>query len=136
MMNSKKSIYPMNLDSLVSNSPVISAYIIIKSPLDLEELGRKIADRLLPGLSFGGKDDYVRDETPAIFIPDVLGCELILDGDTESGYTLALEPVKYYMEKGVFTPKAREVDLSGLFAYLLADLKEVEVEAAPPTLPA
>lgn len=124
----------MNADSLMSDSPILSAYLYINSTLELEEVGIRIASRLVPGLSFGGKEENIRDENPAIFVKGVLGCLLVLDGDSQDGYSLSLEPCRYFRD-GTSLVSSREVDLSGLFLYLLIGLEGIEAEIPPPVLP-
>ena len=60
----------------------------LKSNLALEEVGQILSEKLFGGIPFGGKDKYIHEEVPAIFISQtVMGLRIVLDGHSglESG---------------------------------------------------
>lgn len=50
----------------------------IKSTLDIQSLGKLISNKLFKGVEFGGLEDYIYDEVPAIYTKDILGCRFII----------------------------------------------------------
>jgi hypothetical protein len=70
----------MNDSSLADKTVYRKTYLVTKSDLDIESLGRLISENLVGGLPFEGLEKYIRDEIPAIYINGILGCRLILLG--------------------------------------------------------
>jgi hypothetical protein len=118
----------MSVSLSATNTPFLTGFLFIRSELGLEELGQRIAERLVSTSTFEGKDRFIRDEVPAVYIPNVLGCMVVLSGDSSAGYNLNIEPHRYphdeLLARGV-TPN--EVDLSGLLAHLLVDLEGLDI---------
>ncbi len=104
--------------------PLIKAFVFLETHLSIEELAQKVAERLLPANLFGGREHNIRDEFPAVYVRNIIGCMMVLLGDPEIGYNLTLEPQRYPVEKGANVEK---VDISVLLAFLLRDLEGVKV---------
>jgi hypothetical protein len=105
----------MNNTLLSAKTVHRTAFVCIQSDLDTESLGRIISAHLIGGLPFGGLDEDIRDEIPAVYTQPILGCRLVLLGyPGEAGYTLVLEEgsVPYDVVKAQGTSAPR-VDLSG-----------------------
>jgi hypothetical protein len=119
----------MSDSSLLHKTVFRKGFVFIQSDLDIEELGKLISQRLVGGLPFDGLDHYIRDEIPAIYIKDILGCRLILQGfPGEMGYNLVLEegpfPHQLFEKEG---QSPLEVDISGNLYWLLQDLEGISV---------
>ncbi|WP_430509872.1 hypothetical protein [Gottfriedia solisilvae] len=70
--------------------------VCFKSQLEILELGRLLSKELFGGLNFGGLDEYIHEEIPAIYIKSpILGFQVILDGDQDEHYCLdiGLHPI-------------------------------------------
>ena len=65
----------------------------LQSALDLESLGRVISAKVLGGVPMGGREEFIRDEVPAIFSSsDVLGMCFVLMGEPgDEGFFLEAE---------------------------------------------
>ena len=103
--------------------------LCIRSPLELEEVGRIVSDRVLGGLPLEGREDYIRDEVPAIYnrIP-ILGMELILQGGPDDeGYNLSGDPVDLVNELSLAEFNSCLRDISGFVARLLQGAEGIEV---------
>lgn len=67
----------------------LEADIYLKSSKSLEEVGAILSKELFGGLPFGGRENYIRDEIPAIYIePEIMGMEIILVGGDIDGITI------------------------------------------------
>jgi hypothetical protein len=117
-------------NSLLSEKSVFrKAFLFIKSELDIETLGKLISEKLAGGLPFGGLEEYIRDEVPAVYINNILGCRLILLGfPGELGYNLELVEYHFpfhFFEEGKMPPT---VDMSGNLYHLLKDIEGITVQ--------
>ncbi len=75
---------------------------MFQSSLELEELGKEISKCLFGGLSFGGVDTDLHDETPAIYLESqFLGLKIIICGykgiDEGEIYKLDSDNENYYI---------------------------------------
>ena len=117
----------MNASSLTHKVFFRTGCVFIESNLDIISLGNAISHRLFKGLSFGGLGNYIRDEIPAIYINDILGCRLILQGYSgKEGYNLILE--EYSFPHYLFEQEGKipvQVDLSGNLYLLIKDIPEI-----------
>ena len=80
------------------------AEINIDSQLSLEEVGELISKKIFGGLKFIGREQYIRDEVPAVYLEsDLLGLSYVLSGGPVDGYFLEIEPANEPADKnGVF----------------------------------
>ena len=61
----------------------------IKCNLELIELGELLSEKVFAGIKFGGLNEHIHEEIPAIYIDEpVLGFQIILDGYKDEYYTL------------------------------------------------
>lgn len=79
------------------STPFLIGNVCLKSSLTLEEVADIISTRLFGGLKFGGKDEDIHEEVPAVFLEfPILGLFVVLDGypglDEENGYCLYVKP--------------------------------------------
>ncbi|MCP4422514.1 MAG: hypothetical protein GY805_38380 [Chloroflexi bacterium] len=81
-------------NSLLTRKTVFrTGFVLIKSDMDIQSLGKIISQKILKGLAFGGLDQYIRDEIPAIYIDGLLGCRIILQGfPGKDEYNLVVQP--------------------------------------------
>ena len=86
-----------------------------------------ISDRLTGGARFGGRERYIRDEIPAIYVPNLFGGRLILEGD-QGDYRLSLEPADFPHSQFSEVDRVVEVDLSGVLAAQLHGLPGLTIE--------
>lgn len=72
----------------------LTALVYLRSDKSLEEVGKIVSKELFSGLEFGGKDKFIRDEIPAIYIENsVLGLAVILQGvDGDGVFALDIYP--------------------------------------------
>jgi len=116
--------------------PYFSGSVVLLSNLSIEEVGNILSDRLFGGLPFGGKEQCLYEEVPAIFIePFILGFNIILSGyggfGEDEGYVLETRQDKKFSIDYVQSSHYR---LDG-YLYLLVkdalkDISEIVVERA------
>ena len=111
--------------------------VTIYSSLSLDEVGVIVSTRVLGGTPMGGREEYIRDEVPAIFNQNpVLGLEFILQGEpNEEGYDLSGEVVEVGINTSPAEIRASLVDISDLVASLLQGAEGIEVFVDPPFKP-
>ena len=119
----------MNDASLTDKTLYITAFVSIKSPLDIESLGRIISERIAGGISFRGLDEYIYDEIPAIYINNILGCRLILLGyPGEAGYNLKVVSQNFpHAHFKVERKTPSTIALSGNLYWCLKDIEALSV---------
>lgn len=119
----------MKDSSLVDKTCFRTAFLVIVTDLDIKSLGRVISEKLAGGLPFRGLEEHIRDEIPAIYINNLLGCRLILQGfPGEDGYNLVLEeqsfPHRIFEEA---KKSSTTVDFSGNLYVLLQSIEGISV---------
>jgi hypothetical protein len=89
--------------------------------MSLEEVGKIISDRVIGGIQFVGRDDYIRDEVPAIYTrSEVFGTRFILMGEPDDeGYYLEADSQSLVASLSPEQIKRSLFDLSPLVAHLL-----------------
>lgn len=105
-----------------------SCSLRLLSRLSLEEVGQIVSARALGGIPFVGREDYIRDEVPAIYSKsEVLGTEFILMGEPdEEGFYLETD-VGSLINLPAEQIKNSLVDISPLVAHLLEGTAGIEV---------
>ena len=59
----------------------VCAFVGIKSSFDLIEMAAILSEQICGGIEFGGQDDNVREEVPAVYTQrDFLGLRIVLYG--------------------------------------------------------
>ncbi|WP_134000212.1 hypothetical protein [Dinghuibacter silviterrae] len=98
--------------------------------MSLEELGEILSREIFAGLKFGGKEESIHEEIPAIFIePTILGLQIILDGynedDQDKTYYLSVRPLRMSDVKWGKFPVSDL--LTSLIRHLLYEYKQIEI---------
>ena len=115
------------------NLPRFKGGIAFKTTLTLEELGDIISNKIFAGAQFGGKDQHIYEEIPAVFIM-LFGWQLILQqGDTDSN-----KVTNYVLDLFQFSPVPNydnKIHLNSYMEYIfiekLKDIPEIEVIGVP-----
>jgi len=97
----------------------------------LEAVAEIISTKLIGGIPFVGKDEFIYDEVPAVYAEhDVLGLRVILQGfGGEEGYYLGMHPRDFPLEnKPVDLKKESKVeDITQYIAFLLKDVEQIRI---------
>ena len=96
------------------------------SPLSLEETAACLSSHVFGGVQFGGRDEYVKDEVPALVAQkSVLGCYIVIYGSGADGYRLEMQSQLRSDANSVRTDAAdifTEIDLSELLTGALLQI--------------
>ena len=114
---------------------LLACRVHIKSSLPLEDVAEIVSAHLLGGIRFTGRDQYVRDEIPAVYSSDyVLGCRFLLSGaPDEHGYYLeVLSDNRRLARLTAAQMKESIVDISADVVELLESVGSIRA-ALPPT---
>jgi hypothetical protein len=108
----------------------ISAHVVFQTPLTLDQVGELVADRLLGGIRFVGREEHLRDEVPSIRSEsDVLGLRVLIQGHGgEAGYTLEIYPRLPSVPIFAVTRPEDEADLTAHVADLLRTLPGISIQ--------
>lgn len=107
--------------------PHIHGNVNFRTDLTIEEVGKIIGDKVFSGAIFGGKEKYIYEEVPAIYIDNLmLGFLFVIQGysgfEGEFGYALSMMPYFSVTDnEKIKDVKKYEVSLDN---YLYALLKE------------
>jgi len=97
----------------------------------LEEVAAIISARLLGGIRFVGKDEFIFDEVPAVYAEsDVLGLEVIVHGfGGEDGYWLDMSPRDVRLDRPMDLTLSDEsrVDITEYIGFALRDLEGIRI---------
>ena len=113
---------PGSKEPIVNNKiPFLTGVVSMQSELELEVVGKILSKILFGGLEFGGKEEAIHEETPAIYInATILGLAIVLDGyagmGEETWYNLYIYPVATFRNK--------ETEECRIGEYLLLILEE------------
>ena len=80
---------------MIKNVKIPRAEVHIKSRLSLDELASAISEKFLLGLKFGGKEFFLMNENPAVFIRPLFGMEIVLWHDLEEPELFRLDIDNY-----------------------------------------
>ncbi|NPC91687.1 hypothetical protein HOO54_05400 [Bacillus sp. WMMC1349] len=107
--------------------PYFKCLLPIKSNKDIHEVAKIISDKLFGGLPFGGLDDYIYEEVPAVYInPPILGLEAVIQGfGGEKGYTLEVHSYPGNPEPD--DSDEVHVDITGYVATLIEETEELKI---------
>jgi hypothetical protein len=108
---------------------ILACRLRLLSRMSLEELGNVVSNRVLGGVPFVGRGDYIRDEVPAVYSEfDVLGTRFILMGEPDDeGYYLEADGRSLIANLSPAEIKKSLVDISSLVAHLLGGIEGVTV---------
>ena len=111
--------------------PYLTANVHIHSDLTLEKVANVLSRVLFAGAPFGGKNDYIYDEVPAVYIAknhSPLGLYITLQGyGGKTGYLLEMisdTNLSPHSTGDNYTP----VDLSPYLALLLRDIEGIAIQ--------
>lgn len=108
-------------------------YMVCNLPIwsnkSLEEVAEIISAKLIPGISFGGREEHIYDEVPAIYAKqNVLGLRLILQGyGGQHGYTLTIYPADYPLDAEPKPEEEAKGDITDFVAFLLKDIPGIHI---------
>lgn len=117
--------------------PYIIANVAIEySNGELEDLARLISKQIFGGIKFVGKEKFIRDEVPAIYIEsDLFGLKVVLT-EEDDFYGLEIYPADFPSEGVVdlvkndnflpITPN-NELDISSYISYLLSRIDGIKI---------
>jgi hypothetical protein len=103
------------------------------SPLSLEHVGQIVSARVLGGIPFVGREDYIRDEVPAIYSEsEVLGTRFILMGEPDDeGFYLEADGADLIPNMSAKQIENALLDISPLVAHLLKEVEGLTVSIEP-----
>ena len=113
----------------------LTCRINIKSTLCLEDVAEIVSAHLLGGVQFGGKEESIRDEIPAIYSSEyVLGARFLLLGEPDDeGYYF--EVLDHKRLSGATPTQVRDfLDISSDIVALLEDVGSIRA-GLPPSVP-
>lgn len=107
--------------------PYFVCLLPILSEEDIIGVAKIISDRLVGGISFGGLEDYIYEEVPAVYIKEsILGFELVIQGyGGEEGYVLEVRSDS----RNSIPEDAKEirVDITNYIASLLEGTEKIKI---------
>jgi hypothetical protein len=108
---------------------ILACALEIWTDKNLEELAQLVSNHVLGGVQFGGAEEHIRDEVPAVFIKQhVLGLEIVLCGfGGQEGYYLTMESKYRGQLKTAGQIRKQTVDLSPYVANLLSKAADIHV---------
>ena len=113
--------------------PYLTGQAVIYSEKNLEEVAAILSKALFGGAPFGGKEDYIYDEVPAVYISDKaapLGLRIILQGNGgKLGYRLELHSDTNLPADQADNATFEPIDLSDYLALLLGDVAGISVKS-------
>jgi hypothetical protein len=108
-------------------------YLVCNLPIwsnkSLEEVAEIVSSRVLAGIPFIGRDEYIYDEVPAIYAKqNPLGLRIILQGHGgQHGYTLTMHPADYPLEAEPGPDEESKGDITDYIASLLKDIPGIHM---------
>lgn len=86
----------------------------------ITEAGEKISEKLFGGIPFGGLEEHICEEVPAVYIkPQILGLEIVIQGyGGQEGYNLGMH-LDYEVE---YPEDYTDVDISLLVKERLSNI--------------
>ena len=114
----------------MTSHPYLTANVLIHSDLTLEKVAEVLSRTLFAGAPFGGKNDYIYEEVPAVYIANdksPLGLYITLQGyGGTTGYMLQITSIDNLppaVDHDDFAP----LDLSPYITSLLRDVQGITV---------
>ncbi|KAB0443607.1 hypothetical protein AB1J28_07605 [Lysinibacillus irui] len=108
--------------------PFFKCLIPIDSNKDINEVARIISDKLFGGLPFGGLEEHIYEDVPAVFIDyPILGLQIVIQGfGGREGYTLEVcsHPINIEPDDS----DEIEVDITGYVSVLIEGIEELQVK--------
>ncbi|MGC7931632.1 MULTISPECIES: hypothetical protein [Lysinibacillus] len=107
--------------------PYFICFVPILSEEDISGVSKIISNKLVGGLPFGGLEDYIYEEVPAVYIKEsILGFELVIQGyGGEEGYILEIR--SYIRNSELHDAKEITVDITNYIASLLEGTEKIKI---------
>ncbi|WP_255250376.1 hypothetical protein [Lysinibacillus fusiformis] len=107
--------------------PYFICFVPILSEEDISGVSKIISNKLVGGLPFGGLEDYIYEEVPAVYIKEsILGFELVIQGyGGEEGYILEIR--SYLRNSELHDAKEITVDITNYIASLLEGTEKIKI---------
>lgn len=107
--------------------PYFICFVPILSEEDIIGVSKIISNKLVGGIPFGGLEDYIYEEVPAVYIKEsILGFELVIQGyGGKEGYTLEVRSNLRNSE--LHDDKEITVDISNYIASLLEGTEKIKI---------
>ncbi|ANF95587.1 hypothetical protein [Paenibacillus bovis] len=107
--------------------PYFICFVPILSDEDIMGVSKIISDKLVGGLPFGGLEDHIYEEVPAVYIKEsILGFELVIQGyGGEEGYVLEVR--SYSRNNKLYDDKEITVDITKYIASLLEGTEKIKI---------
>ena len=104
--------------------PFLKGQVIIRGNDSIETLAARVSATLLKGLPFGGKDEGIYEEVPAVYA-DVVGLRFVLSGYAGDHYVLECFPSP---DLPSFGDSVSDVDISDHLYRSLGDIENATIE--------
>ncbi|AKF92339.1 hypothetical protein [Brevibacillus laterosporus] len=107
--------------------PYFICSLPIYSEEDIFSVAKIISEKLVGGIPFGGFEDYIYEEIPAVYInANILGFELVIQGyGGEDGYILEVNPHPCNERPG--DAKRVTVEITNYIASLLEGTEKIKI---------
>ncbi|MFU1794157.1 hypothetical protein ACM1RC_09835 [Paenibacillus azoreducens] len=107
--------------------PYFVCLLPIVSEEDIIGVAKIISDKLVGGIPFGGLEDYIYEEVPAVYIKEsILGFELVIQGyGGEDGYVLEVRSDPRNSEPN--DVREIRVDITNYIASLLEGTEKIKI---------
>ncbi|PCD82361.1 hypothetical protein CNQ87_17390 [Lysinibacillus fusiformis] len=112
---------------MMKKYPYFICFVPILSEEDISGVSKIISNKLVGGLPFGGLEDYIYEEVPAVYIKEsILGFELVIQGyGGEEGYILEIR--SYLRNSELHDAKEITVDITNYIASLLEGTEKIKI---------
>ncbi|MBI6864425.1 hypothetical protein JD967_13315 [Lysinibacillus fusiformis] len=112
---------------MMKKYPYFICFVPILSEEDISGVSKIISNKLVGGLPFGGLEDYIYEEVPAVYIKEsILGFELVIQGyGGEEGYILEIR--SYIRNSELHDAKEITVDITNYIASLLEGTEKIKI---------
>jgi hypothetical protein len=86
----------------------LKGMVVVESSESLDKVADRISSTLLAGVRFGGADEHIYEEVPALYA-DVMGLRFVVSGYPDQWYVLKCSPID---KLNVSKDGGKEVDIS------------------------
>ncbi|TKI52820.1 hypothetical protein FC756_27185 [Lysinibacillus mangiferihumi] len=112
---------------MMKKYPYFICFVPILSEEDIIGVSKIISNKLVSGIPFGGLEDYIYEEVPAVYIKEsILGFELVIQGyGGKEGYILEIR--SYLRNSELHDAKEITVDITNYIASLLEGTEKIKI---------
>ena len=104
--------------------PFLKGQVVVRSDEAIEAVADKLSSSLLKGIPFGGKDEGIYEEVPAMYA-EVAGLRFVLSGYAGEHYVLECFPCPGLP---VFGESVSDVDISDHLYRSIGDIENATIE--------